>query len=75
MVEQSQAEMGSRRCAPHCHAFVSFLSPMPVDYRSWGRKWSQMVGESTQRFSIVGNASFSMSFCTLTDHQTHILWV
>ncbi len=75
MVEQARAEMGNRRCATHCHAFVSFLFSMPVDYRSWGRKWSQMAGESTQRFSIAGNSSFSKSFCTLTDHPAHILWV
>jgi hypothetical protein len=49
--------------------------PMPVDYRSQGRKWSQMVGESTKRSSTTDSASFPESFCTLTDHPAHILWV
>ena len=56
MVEQNRAETGSRVDAPHRHAFVSFLSHaggLPVV----GRKWSQMAGESTKRFSIAGNAT------------------
>jgi hypothetical protein len=36
--------------------------PMPVDYRSQGRKWSQMVGESTKRSSIADSASFPSRF-------------
>ena len=53
-----------------------FLSyPIPVDYRSQGQKCSQMVGESTKRFSATDSASFPKSFCTLTDHPAHILWV
>ena len=49
--------------------------PVPVDHRLQGRKWSQMAGESTKRSSTTDSASFSESFCTLTDHPAHILWV
>ena len=49
--------------------------PTPVDCRLQGRKWSQMVGESTKRSSTTDSASFPESFCTLTDHPAHILWV
>ena len=40
--------------------------------RSFGGKWRWMVGESTKRRYLTGNASFHSSFCTLTNHPSRI---
>ena len=72
---QEQAGMGSDCVVPVGHAFVSFLPHCRHICPFVRRKWCWMDGQSTKRSSFAGDTSFNMSFCALTVHPVHILWV
>ena len=61
---------------------LQMVMPLFLAYRiagrfphSFGEEWRWMPGESAKRRNPAGDAGFRLSFCTLTGHPSHILWV